>query len=241
MALGTIIFACIPVEASWKFELAATAHCYPKTTFTKIGLFNSCVNIITDVVFAIIPIPILWGLQINIRTRLTLTAILGLGYFACACAIVKAILQTKVLSSPDYTFHDSYFVWNAVELYVGILAASLPALRPLFISLLETAHSLRSRNGRSGLPHSNSRHKYYMQENSVGMHPMPSSRPSVAQSRYGGSVRVFGESRASEDYMSGWKTRSNSDDAIIPPQYDQDGQINLQTIEVVKTVNVTIS
>lgn len=38
------------------------------------------VNILTDVLFASLPIPMVWNLQVNMRTKITLLAILSLGY-----------------------------------------------------------------------------------------------------------------------------------------------------------------
>lgn len=37
------------------------------------------VNILTDIFFAILPIPMLWNVQINARTRASLICIMGLG------------------------------------------------------------------------------------------------------------------------------------------------------------------
>lgn len=38
------------------------------------------VNILTDVLFATMPIPLVWQLQLNTRTKLSLITILSLGY-----------------------------------------------------------------------------------------------------------------------------------------------------------------
>ena len=43
-------------------------------------MFNSIINIITDVLFASLPISVIWNLQVNLRTKLSLLAILSLGY-----------------------------------------------------------------------------------------------------------------------------------------------------------------
>lgn len=75
-------------------------------------------------------------------------AILSLGWFACAAAIIKAVQQWNVLSDPDWTVHDSFNVWNYIELSIGIIAASLPSLKPLFITLLDGARSFAT-GGRS--------------------------------------------------------------------------------------------
>lgn len=53
-------------------------------------------NICTDVLFALLPIPIIVKLQVNTRTKVSLAVILGLGFVACAAGIVKANLQTKL-------------------------------------------------------------------------------------------------------------------------------------------------
>ncbi len=58
---GTLIFNCgTMVAANWNFALRVTggAKCFSNTTFTNIGLFNSSVNIATDVLFALLPVPV---------------------------------------------------------------------------------------------------------------------------------------------------------------------------------------
>jgi hypothetical protein len=57
---------------------------------------------------------------------------------ACAVAIAKANIQRRFYDNNDSYRKDTYSICNIVELCVGILAASLPALRPLFRGLLET-------------------------------------------------------------------------------------------------------
>lgn len=149
---GTLIFNCgSKPQANWDFALRATgeAKCFSNKTFTNIGIFNSSVNIATDVLFAVLPIPIIWNLQVNLRTRLTLVFILGLGIFACVASIVKTVIQAGVLKDPDWTFHDSFFMWNNIEFNVGILAATLPALRPLFAKILGATQRFTSSGSRN--------------------------------------------------------------------------------------------
>ncbi|OAG36316.1 hypothetical protein AYO21_09481 [Fonsecaea monophora] len=149
---GTLIFNCgTRVDANWNFGLRATgqAKCFSNNTFTNIGIFNSSVNIATDVLFALLPIPVVWKLQANLRTKLTLCFVLGLGLFACASSIIKTVKQAHALEDPDWTFHDSFFMWNNIEFNIGILAASLPSLRPLFAKLLGVTQRFTSNNSRN--------------------------------------------------------------------------------------------
>lgn len=144
--MGTLIFNCIPIAASWNFELRAkpSTNCFSNDTFTAIGLYNSSVNCATDFLFAILPIPIIVKLQVNRRTKITLAIILSLGYVACAAGIVKAIKQHQFFDESDPLWHDDFNVWNMIELCVGIMAASLPTLRPLFAKILETTKTALS-------------------------------------------------------------------------------------------------
>ncbi|KAF2494293.1 hypothetical protein BU16DRAFT_512732 [Lophium mytilinum] len=152
----TLIFQCIPVQAAWNTTLRpppmgfGTAKCYSKTIFRDIGLFNSSINIATDILFATLPIPLVWSLKLNTRTKISLILILSLGFFASAAAIVKAVQQYNVLTDMDWTVHDSFNVWNYIELTVGIVAATLPSLKPLFGWLLNTARALTTAGSGNG-------------------------------------------------------------------------------------------
>ncbi|EHL01283.1 hypothetical protein M7I_2751 [Glarea lozoyensis 74030] len=225
----TIIFACLPVRANWDLVLAKTAKCYSKDTFTAIGLFNSSINIITDVLFATLPIPMVWNLQVNMRTKLSLVVILSLGLFACAAAIVKTVLQSKLYVTPNTTRNDTYFIWNSVELYIGILAASLPSLRPLFKSFLDSTKALRTKMSSSGNQKIGTRHKYYMQEDAIAMSNMGSSNGK--NRKY--DVKVTTKDMDKDDFG----TKSTQDGGS---SYESvEGILPMQGIQ--KTVNISVT
>ena len=148
---------------------------------------------------------------------------------------MKTVIQAHVLENPDSTRNDSYFVWNSIELYVGILAASLPSLRPLFRSILENTRSLVTR--RAGMGSSGqigtARHKYYIQEEGIGMHSLPAGNKS---GRY--DVRVTTRSQmgsgaqSEEDFASKGDDDGDSLENILPLQGSRG---------ITKTVNVSIA
>jgi hypothetical protein len=97
------------------------------------------VNCTTDFLLAFLPIPLIWQLKLNLRTRISLIAILSLGVFAGVAGIIRAMVFNSILKDPRRFIHDKYSMWNYVELTVGIIAGSLPALKPLFTRFLNTA------------------------------------------------------------------------------------------------------
>ncbi|KAF8851193.1 hypothetical protein BDZ45DRAFT_156348 [Acephala macrosclerotiorum] len=237
---GTLIWSCIPIRASWDAASEPNAKCFSNATFTAIGLFNSSVNIVTDVLFASLPIPMVWNLQVNIRTKISLIAILSLGYFACAASIVKTVIQSKVLSNPDSTRNDSYFIWNSIELYIGILAASLPSLRPLFRSILETTRSLRTRGITSSGQMGGTRHKYYIHEDGIGMNSLQ-SRGKVHDGEAGGEGGKYDVRVTTRGLGSRLESTSNkSDEEIVKADSESTEEVwPLQGIK--KTVDVTVT
>ncbi|KAL1603523.1 hypothetical protein SLS60_005111 [Paraconiothyrium brasiliense] len=154
-----IIFQCIPVRAAYDLSLKpplGNAKCYSVNIFKNVGVFNSSVNIATDLLFALLPIPIVWKLQVNIQTKLGLSFCMALGLFATATAIYKTPMQYHFFEEADFTGKGSwYYIWQQVEMNVGITAANLPTLKPLFArfftSLRTMAGSYGSRGGHSTL------------------------------------------------------------------------------------------
>lgn len=138
---GTLVFQCWPIRAVWTFQFE---YCFSNATFAAIGLTNTSINCATDFLLATLPVPVIIRLHVNKRTKMTLALILSVGYFACAAGIVKAVKQATFFDETDPLWHNSFNVWNMIELCVGITAASLPGLRPLFAKILASTKSVFS-------------------------------------------------------------------------------------------------
>ena len=112
-----------------------------------LGYANFSLNIITDLTFALfIPVPMLWNINVTRRTRISLFGVLGLGCFACACAIVRFTYLGTYRKHDDWLWDTQYLTtWTVLEMNVGIIAASLPSLRPLFKKFLGTMYGAGSK------------------------------------------------------------------------------------------------
>ena len=69
------IFQCSPVQKQWDF--AVPGHCY-SLYGTFIGV--TVPNVFIDLLLLILPVPMLWKLQIKTTKKLALTANFLLGY-----------------------------------------------------------------------------------------------------------------------------------------------------------------
>ncbi|PNS13912.1 hypothetical protein CAC42_1403 [Sphaceloma murrayae] len=137
----TIVLACIPTRAMWDFSARATARCISTPTFTALGVVNSSLNILTDVLLAVLPIPVILAMQLNKRTKFALSFVMLLGFIAVGAGAVKLKWQLVYFTDEDRTFRNRFPIWAAIELYFGILAASLPTLKPLLAKALSATKS----------------------------------------------------------------------------------------------------
>jgi hypothetical protein len=147
------MFQCSDVRILWDSAIQAT--CWEPTTIRALSYTNSAFNIVTDLLFAIvIPLPMLWRLHVNLRTRVTLMCILGLGLFACIAAAVKVSYTRNYGKKGDFLWDSrNITIWFAAELNVAITAASLPCLKPLFKTVLGSTYGRGTRGSSSNAPH----------------------------------------------------------------------------------------
>lgn len=92
-------------------------------------------HILTDFLLAILPVPLVWHLQRDTATRVSLVLVLSLGIFAATAGIIRQ------LNIGPLDEHDAYSIWNFNELHIGIIAASLPTLRPLLERGMRKIHT----------------------------------------------------------------------------------------------------
>ncbi|MCJ1282166.1 hypothetical protein MMC26_001489 [Xylographa opegraphella] len=144
-----ITFAqCSPPRALWTFDLPA--RCWPSKALTISALTLSAYSALLDIVLPCIAVSIIWKLQMPLRKKIELSMILSTGLFACVCACVKmSYLPALETIGADFTWDTvTLFIWNTVEINVVIIAACIPALRPVYLLIFRRpgAEAYSSRN-----------------------------------------------------------------------------------------------
>lgn len=66
---------CRPIRYRWDFAIKG-ASCGDET---KLGLFIAIVNFLQDVIVVVLPMPILWNLQMAVSRKAGLTGMFGIG------------------------------------------------------------------------------------------------------------------------------------------------------------------
>ncbi|KAH7305210.1 hypothetical protein B0I35DRAFT_483981 [Stachybotrys elegans] len=131
MGCMTFFLQCKPISDSWNLLVVGDKNCMSKDLFFMFSLINTVCNIVTDVVTATLPVPLIWKLKMKKRTRIYLIAVLSLGYMAVVVGIVKAVFQITSTFDPDFTYRYTIPLISIVQLHIGIIAACAPTLKPL--------------------------------------------------------------------------------------------------------------
>ncbi|KAI1464151.1 uncharacterized protein F4812DRAFT_213812 [Daldinia caldariorum] len=117
--LFSTIFMCSPVARSWNSAL--DGQCInPKV----LPYFSGVTSFLTDIYILILPIPLLWRLNMGRKRRFRLALIFGTGLFVCVASIVRLCMTPILSSSFDATWNISNItVWGTLEVNIGIICA----------------------------------------------------------------------------------------------------------------------
>ncbi|KAI0548666.1 hypothetical protein F4679DRAFT_573986 [Xylaria curta] len=128
------ILSCIPVQREW--DTTVPGHCINPVI---LPYFSGVSSSATDIYVLILPITLLWGLNMNTQRKIRVSSIFGLGILSVASSLVRLAETPSLRTNPDATWTISnIIVWAALEVNVGIICScftTLPAFFDRHISL----------------------------------------------------------------------------------------------------------
>ncbi|KAF5864577.1 hypothetical protein ETB97_007410 [Aspergillus alliaceus] len=138
---------CLPVNKFWNPSVEGS--CLDSAKFYY-GM--QIPNILTDAVLLVMPMKLVWSLPISRRQRLLLSLVFIVGGLTLIFDIVRLLAMIALTKAgSDITYNQvPVVVWTCIEAAVGITAACLSNLRPLFqLSRVQFWSQLRSSEAQS--------------------------------------------------------------------------------------------
>ncbi|KAJ5770174.1 uncharacterized protein N7511_002225 [Penicillium nucicola] len=123
--------SCRPVAKQWDLSLKGT--CIDTVSFYYVAIAGT--NLGFDIAIIILPLPVLWKLQLQRRQKLVLTAVFTLGFFVTIIQIIR-IFSVKNLKT--VTDSQGLICWSIVEVSLGAIITCIPTYGPLFKSFAST-------------------------------------------------------------------------------------------------------
>ncbi|KAL8398581.1 hypothetical protein RB594_008418 [Gaeumannomyces avenae] len=144
------------MEFIWNKDLPGGGYCMPASVLVVSGTINSSLTVVSDFTLAVLPIPMLWNVQMNWRVKASIIAILSLGFFTVAAAIKKTIALTKWGERGDFMWDTvDITIWYTAEIAVAIIGGSIPCLKPLFTRILASTAKYGTGGSSGKLSHPN--------------------------------------------------------------------------------------
>ncbi|CAI6292913.1 unnamed protein product [Periconia digitata] len=124
------LLQCRPIDYFWNRKIPGS--CINVDVIIGLTFLYSIISIICDFTFAILPIFLVWSLNMDFRTRALLVPIFGMACIASVAVLCRTafIMDFK---DPDFLWATlDIAIWSDIEQGLAITAGSLATLRPLY-------------------------------------------------------------------------------------------------------------
>lgn len=99
-----VTFQCDPPSYFYSQVLGLEGRCLDISLVPNVTIAHSVIGAMCDLVFAFLPIAMLWNVRLNKSTKYSVALLLGLGFISGVALLVR-IPYVKVLAiSPDFLF-----------------------------------------------------------------------------------------------------------------------------------------
>ncbi|KAJ2990607.1 hypothetical protein NUW58_g2864 [Xylaria curta] len=126
------ILQCLPIEASFNKSIT-NATCINTGPFwyASAGLY-----ITTDIIILIIPMPLIYSLQLPLLRKAIAMFAFALGAFVVVIAVLRVKSIDNQVTSPDPLYDVISTMWTIIEINLAIICACLPPVSRLIIDLV---------------------------------------------------------------------------------------------------------
>ncbi|KAF8860536.1 hypothetical protein BDZ45DRAFT_688317 [Acephala macrosclerotiorum] len=146
-----VVAQCHPVSYFWLQFSGGEGACFEAQFVEDATIIFSVFAAATDIIFGILPIFVIWNLQMNRKAKMIVGGLLTLGVLAGLSVIIRIYYVHQVEDATDFLFATSKVsIWSMIEPAVGICCMAASTYRPLFKSLLDkTMVTTRARTQRT--------------------------------------------------------------------------------------------
>ena len=147
--LGWLLGLCDPPKKF--FYPHAPGHCLYPSVWKELSTW-SALNVFTDFLIFVIPLPMVLKLQMPLSQKLGVVFTLATALMVCAATIVNMVISVRIIR--QQSTEDPLQLWAIIEMNLGLICICLPALKQLLsrsVPLLSKSFgSSKSYSGYSG-------------------------------------------------------------------------------------------
>jgi hypothetical protein len=141
-----ILLQCVPIYKAWDLLGTVPGSCWSKDSQSTSTIVVAVFSIITDFIFAALPISFLRKIQRPLRERMIVGVLMGLGVFAGISSIVKITAAVQFGRTNDMISESIKIgMWSVIEELVGFIVICVPCLRSPLQRAIQTFGGMTSR------------------------------------------------------------------------------------------------
>ena len=152
--VSTVLAVCLicrPLAFSWNQQIPGGTCGDQKSLDVYIGVFN----LLLDVTVVLLPMPVLWGLQMASSKKVILSGMFGLGVMCgrsfllykaknavlicwvriCVLTLIRARISAENHGSNAQKIYGIIALFTDLEALIGVINACLPVMKPIFVKL----------------------------------------------------------------------------------------------------------
>ncbi|KAJ0159793.1 hypothetical protein CTA2_9097 [Colletotrichum tanaceti] len=128
-----VMVQCRPVSTFWEESPRVEGKCFSNRVLLNMAYTASICNCLADWGFGILPLFIGWSLSLPKRTRFLAFGVLSFAAIGSTATVIQSIYIPTLLDGDDFLWATTdVAIWSTVEPGIGITAASIATLRPLW-------------------------------------------------------------------------------------------------------------
>ncbi|ORY66332.1 uncharacterized protein BCR38DRAFT_389901 [Pseudomassariella vexata] len=133
-----MMFQCSPASYFWEHPSKPNStggSCIMPEVVPIATVVHGVASCMADWVLGLLPVVILWRVQLNRRTKISIGFLLSLGVIAGVAMVVRIPLIKNIAITADFLFETvNLAIWSILEPSLSILASCIATLRPLLRS-----------------------------------------------------------------------------------------------------------
>ncbi|KAH8895275.1 hypothetical protein GQ53DRAFT_820113 [Thozetella sp. PMI_491] len=167
MDIACLVHAVLTWRASCGVPAASFnwQPCWSTDSGIWMNMIGAIISAVTDFILALVPIYVVWGLQMPRREKYGVAVAMGIGILAGAVAVLRAVEANQVTKvvGPAFSYRlADLSIWIHAEADAALVACSIPALRVLFRDFKKYfTTSSRSRSNGQQYIRSNQQSKFH--------------------------------------------------------------------------------
>jgi hypothetical protein len=231
-----LIFTCTPIMKNYDLFIT-TGSCLNRT---PLYMATAVLNMITDIMLLVLPIPMIIKLQMPRVQKAGLICIFGVGSATCITSAVRLVLLFPMLKTVDQTWAIvTPGIWILIEANLVIITGSLPTMRLFFRHVAPRFIGESSMHSRSNKAAASGYGDGYTNGSKLHESELKTISSKPTRSRY----NRMGDDEVSigSDEIAGWRNDASSELNIVPPQ-GLDRKISTNGMgRIVKTETMTVT